>query len=137
LSQTGSFGWDVGSDELYWSDETYRIFGLDRTTSPTFVLLIERTHPDDRLQFQDIVHQALRHRSSFAVEHRVVMSDGRVKFLHTVVRRLAVVFLGAVSDVTERKRAEKERQRLRQNGAGDRAHKPSEHDGRTGCIARA
>src|SRR5271155_2464903 len=48
LSRTGSFGWDVSSGEIYWSDETYNIFGYDRSVKPTFELVVERIHPDDR-----------------------------------------------------------------------------------------
>src|ERR1700674_1779795 len=49
LSRTGSFGWDVSSGELYWSEETFRIFECEPTTKPTVELVIERTHPGDRV----------------------------------------------------------------------------------------
>src|SRR5207244_4907164 len=48
LSHTGSFGWDVLSGEIYWSDETFRIFELDPKTEVTIELMVQRTHPDDR-----------------------------------------------------------------------------------------
>ncbi len=47
LSQTGSVGWKVSSGELYWSEETYRIFAYDRTTKPTVDLFLQRVHPED------------------------------------------------------------------------------------------
>src|ERR1700733_11488893 len=49
LSHTGSFGWDVLSGEIHWSDETYRIFEIEPTTTPTVQMVLDRTHPDDRL----------------------------------------------------------------------------------------
>src|SRR5271165_3221508 len=58
LSATGSFGWNVLSGEVYWSDETYRIFGYETTTRPTVQMVIERTHPDDRMQLQQIIERA-------------------------------------------------------------------------------
>ena len=48
ISQTGSFGWNVAKGEIYWSDETYNIFEIDRATKPTFELVLQRVHPDDR-----------------------------------------------------------------------------------------
>jgi hypothetical protein len=49
LSRTGSFGWNVSSGEIFWSDETFRIFQCDRATKPTAEFIIERTHPEDRV----------------------------------------------------------------------------------------
>src|SRR5213596_78214 len=47
LSHTGSFGWKVSSGEIYWSEETCRIFQYDRTTKPTIELVLQRVHPKD------------------------------------------------------------------------------------------
>ena len=49
LSHTGSFGWDLSSGEIYWSDETYRIFEIEPTSKPTVQMVLDRTHPDDQL----------------------------------------------------------------------------------------
>src|ERR1700738_1937667 len=48
LSRTGSFGWDVSSGEIYWSEETYKIFEYDRAVKPTLELVFGRIHPEDR-----------------------------------------------------------------------------------------
>src|ERR1700679_4003774 len=48
LSHTGSFGWNVSSGEIYWSEETYKIFGLDRNVKPTMEFVMQRIHPGDR-----------------------------------------------------------------------------------------
>src|SRR6202048_1907508 len=46
LSRTGSFGWDVSSGEIYWSEETYKIFEYDRAVKPTLELVFGRIHPE-------------------------------------------------------------------------------------------
>jgi PAS domain S-box-containing protein len=127
LSQTGSFGWDPASGEIFWSDETYRIFGCEPTIKPTLQLAIDRTHPDDRIHLRQVVDRAAIDRREFTVEHRLVMADGSVKNVRAVGHpstgedAASFVFVGAVMDVTERKRAEEERERLRQLEA-DLAH---------------
>ena len=112
LSHTGSFGWNVSSGEIYWSDETYRIFECEPTTKPTLQMVIDQTHPDDRVRLQQIIERALIERREYLAEHRVVMADGSVKYLQAVGNCARsedpgrIVFIGAVTDVTERKRAE-------------------------------
>jgi len=120
LSHTGSFGWDLLREEIYWSDETYRIFECEATTKPTVQLVIDRTHPDDRMHLRQIIDNASIERGAFTVEHRLIMADGSVKYVRAVARPStgedpgSVIFVGAVTDITERKRAEQERERLRQ-----------------------
>jgi signal transduction histidine kinase/CheY-like chemotaxis protein len=127
LSRTGSFGWDPSSGEIYWSDETYRIFEYEPGTKPTIQLIIERTHPDDRAHLRQIIERASLARSDFTAEHRLMMADGSVKYLRAVARTSSgddatnLFFVGAVTDITERKRAEEERLRLHQLEA-DLAH---------------
>jgi len=120
LSHTGSFGWDPASGEIYWSDETYRMFGFEPTTKPTIPLVLDRTHPDDRVGLRQVIDRASIERSDFIAEHRLVMTDGSVKHVRAVAHPStgeapgSFVFVGAIMDVTERKRAEQERERLRQ-----------------------
>ena len=127
LSHTGSFGWNASTGEIYWSDETYRIFECEPTTKPTVQLVIDRTHPDDRMRLRQIIDRASIERSEFIAEHRLLMADGSVKYVQAVAHRStgedpeSLVFVGAVTDITERKRAEEERERLRQLEA-DLAH---------------
>jgi PAS domain S-box-containing protein len=111
LSHTGSFGWNVSSGEIYWSDETYKIFGLDGSAKPTMEFVMQRIHPDDR----DIVQRALGHavqeNIDFSVEHRVLMPDGELKYILALARPSrpspgVLEYLGAVTDVTDRKSAE-------------------------------
>jgi PAS domain S-box-containing protein len=127
LSHTGSFGWNASTGELYWSDGAYRIFGCELTTKPTVELAIDRTHPDDRTHLRQILDRAAREGCEYIIEHRLLMADGSIKYVQAVAHRLTgedperLVFVGAVTDITERKRAEEERERLRQVEA-DLAH---------------
>ena len=127
LSHTGSFGWDPASGEIFWSDETYRIFECEPTIKPTLQLAIDRTHADDRMHLRQIVDRAAIDRREFTVEHRLVMADGSVKNVRAVGHPStgedaeSFVFVGTLMDITERKRAEEERERLRQLEA-DLAH---------------
>jgi PAS domain S-box-containing protein len=112
LSHTGSFGWNVLSGEIYWSDETYRIFEYEPTTKPTVQMVIDRTHPDDRARLQQIIDRASIERRGFVAEHRLMMVDDSVKYVRVVANRASgehpdsVFFIGAVTDITERRRAE-------------------------------
>ncbi|MGA2730298.1 MAG: sigma 54-interacting transcriptional regulator [Terracidiphilus sp.] len=111
VSRTGSFGWSVVSGEIYWSEETYKIFELGRAVGPTLELIFQRIHPDDR----DLVHQALNHatndKAGFDFEHRLLMPDGSIKHLHVIGHASKVFsgdleFVGVVTDVTAGKQAE-------------------------------
>jgi PAS domain S-box-containing protein len=120
LSHTGSFGWNASSGELYWSDGAYRVFGYEPGTKPTVQLVIDRTHPDDRARHRQIIDRAAKEGSEYIAEHRLLMADGSVKYVQAVAHRWTredpegLVFVGAITDITERKRAEEERERLRQ-----------------------
>jgi PAS domain S-box-containing protein len=112
LSRTGSFGWNVSSGEVYWSDQTYRIFETEPTTKPTFQMVIARTHPDDRLRLQQTLDRASIEKSGFSAELRLMMPGGSVKYVQVVARRSAgedpesLDFVGAITDITERRRVE-------------------------------
>jgi PAS domain S-box-containing protein len=111
LSLTGSFGWNVASGELAWSDETYRILGYDRTMKPTLDLVLRRIHPEDMAVVRDRLDRATRDRADLNFEHRLMMPDQTTKHVHVVARAVEdgssnVDFVGAVMDVTERKQAE-------------------------------
>ena len=56
LSQTGSFGWNLATGEVFWSAETYRILGYEPEVKPTVQLVLERIHPEDRARVQEILH---------------------------------------------------------------------------------
>ena len=115
LSLTGSFGWKVANGEIYWSQETFRIFETNPTVKPTVELILQQTHPEDRAIVRQIVDRASRERKDFDFEHRLLMPDGSVKYVRVVGhpsidKSSNFEFVGAVTDVTERKQAEEEHQ---------------------------
>lgn len=111
LSHTGSFGWDVCSGKLYWSEETFRILGCEPGTEATIELVLQRTHPEDRAALLQLIERVSRDATEFDIEHRLLLPDGRVKFVHVIGRPTenengCVEFVGAVTDITERKETE-------------------------------
>jgi PAS domain S-box-containing protein len=111
LSQTGSFGWDVPSGKIRWSDEAYRIFEYYRTIEPSIALVLERTHPDDRASLQRLLERVSSDRQNWSVEHRLMMPDGSVKHVHVVAHATSdtpdrLEYVGALMDVTAAKRAQ-------------------------------
>jgi len=111
LSTTGSFGWKPASGEIVWSEETYRIFALERKTQPTIEFVLLRVHPEDRQSVQQHIERFSRERTEFDIEHRLQMPDGSIKYVHVVGRPSendsgCLEFVGAVTDVSGRKRAE-------------------------------
>src|SRR6202030_498553 len=105
--------WNVLSGEIYLSEETYTIFEHDRVTKPTLEWIMQRIHPDDRDLVQQIIDDATEERADLDFEHRLMMPDGSVKYLHVLGRALKtsaenLEFLGSVTDVTAAKQAEEE-----------------------------
>jgi len=106
LSLTGSFAWVIGSDDHFWSDETYHILGFDRSVKPAIDRIIERVHPDDRAIFQHELDRAMQGAQNHDYELRLLMPDGQLKHLHVLAHcvtyesgRAEVV--GALKDMTE------------------------------------
>ncbi len=111
LSHTGSFGWKLSTGERIWSEETFRIFQYDRAITPTLELVLQRVHPEDAALVQQTLESAAHDGKDFDHEYRLLMPDGSIKYVHAVARALidesgSIEFAGAVTDVTERKRAE-------------------------------
>jgi PAS domain S-box-containing protein len=116
LSRTGSFGWNVASGEIVWSDETFRIFQYDRTTRPILEFIVQRTHPEDRAAVQHTIDRASADGNDFDHEYRLLMPDGSVKYVHAVARAArapsgSIEFFGAITDVTLAKEAERKLRR--------------------------
>jgi PAS domain S-box-containing protein len=111
LSHTGSLGWKPSTGQLIWSEETFRIFQYDRTTTPTVELVLQRVHPEDAARVQQTIERATQEGKDFDLEHRLMMPDGSIKHVHVVARALSdesgsVEFVGAVMDVTAAKQVE-------------------------------
>ena len=111
LSKTGSFGWKIGSGEIFWSKETYQIMGFDETVKPTIGLLLQRVHPDDRKLVQQQLDHAVRGEQDYDYEYRLLIPDGVVKHLHVRAHRQVYEagqeeLVGALMDVTASTKAE-------------------------------
>src|SRR5271169_668835 len=110
LSHTGSFGWDVSSGKIYWSQETFSIFECNPPTEPTLELVFHRTHPEDKALVRQVIDRVSQERKHFDFEHRLLMPNGSVKYLRVVGRPSkdesdSFEFMGAVMDITDLKRA--------------------------------
>ena len=129
LTHTGSWAWRVeGRDALHLSEEWYRIYGFDpKEGLSAWRKRLERMHPEDRAKWRETTDRAIAEKSDYEVEQRILLPDGSVKYTHTVGHPVlnasgdVVQFVGTMVDITERKRAEEERERLRQAQA-DLAH---------------
>jgi PAS domain S-box-containing protein len=111
VSHTGSFGRDVPSGEIYWSEETYKIFELDRSAKPTMEFVFQRMHPEDRERVRLAIDRATNEKTGFNFEYRMLGADGSVKHIHVAGRVLktsqgSLESVGAVTDVTAAKQAE-------------------------------
>jgi PAS domain S-box-containing protein len=110
LSRTGSFGWNVSTGDLYWSDETFRILEYERTVKPTLELLFKRIHPEDAATVQQTIERASKDAKNLDYEHRLLMPDGSIKHVHVLAQPFKdqcgnVEFVGTVMDVTDSKKA--------------------------------
>jgi PAS domain S-box-containing protein len=120
LSHTGTWAFNE-TTTLYWSEESYRIWGFDPLQGlPSREAMWQRVHPDDRDWVRQEARDARRQNKDYTVEHRIVLPDGTVRYLeataHFVSSADGELFevVGTHVDVTERKRAQEERERLRQ-----------------------
>lgn len=113
LSHTGSWGWNASSGKVTWSQEHFRILGLDpQVTSPSLEVFWERVHPEDKIGLQHTFESAIRDKTDFTQEFRIVTPDWSVRHLHSVGHAILnqanelVEFIGSTMDITERKGAE-------------------------------
>ena len=111
LSKIGSFGWNVSTGEVLWSEESFRIFEYDRTTKPSMELIFQRVHPEDVVYVKQTIESASADGKDFEQEYRLLMPDNTVKYVHVVAHVVSdnsrrIEFVGALMDETERKRAE-------------------------------
>ena len=121
ITHTGTWELNVETGSLYWSDEIYRIFEIEQTESgvdyPAFLATI---HPGDRDMVNDAYQKSLENKSIYSIDHRLLFSDNRVKWVHEECETTfdengkPLISLGTVQDITLRKRVEKERLDLEQ-----------------------
>ena len=127
LSHTGTLAFNA-TGPVYWSEESYRIWGLDPLQGlPSRETVLQRIHPDDRERVNLETEEAERQQRDFALEFRIVFPDGSIKYIESIGRPMfsadgkLVDMVATLVDVTERKRAQEEHERLSQLEA-DLAH---------------
>jgi PAS domain S-box-containing protein len=117
LAHLGSWGWDVRTGEVHWSDEMYRIYGMvPDERALTFELAVELVVPEDRARIQANVQRAIEGRNPQLpdIEYRIVRDDGVARSLHGKARLAfdadgsPTRMVGSVQDVTERRELERE-----------------------------
>ncbi len=113
VTVTGSLWWKVSTGEIIWSDESYRVMDYRTSVTPSVERIMERVHPEDRALVAETVDRMVRERSNMDLEHRLLMPDHSVKHVRVVIQPIDdhsehLELAGAVTDITERKRAEAE-----------------------------
>jgi PAS domain S-box-containing protein len=111
LSRVGSFGWTPSTGEIHWSEQSFRIFELDRSVRPTIEFILQRVHPEDVSLVRQALDLVLEGEEDLDFTHRLLMRDGSVKHVHVLshaVRDASGVMevVGALMDVTAVKAAQ-------------------------------
>jgi PAS domain S-box-containing protein len=113
LSLTGSFSFHSATEEFTWSEELYRIFEFQPGIRITLPLIASRYHPEDRHVMEETAERIRRGTTEFDYEHRLLMPDGSIKWVHLVAQASSLdkdgrglEYFGAVQDVTQRRLAE-------------------------------
>jgi diguanylate cyclase (GGDEF)-like protein/PAS domain S-box-containing protein len=113
IAHLGRFEWDISSDRVRWSDELFRIFGLDPgSIEVTYDAYIRRVHPEDKRLAQGAIEETLRSATPLAAEYRIVLPDGGIRWLHSRARLVQdedgrpLRLLGICQDITTQKTTE-------------------------------
>ncbi|MGH2735050.1 MAG: PAS domain S-box protein, partial [Actinomycetota bacterium] len=132
ITLLGSWGWDIENDRLVWSDQMYRIYGVDQSRfEATFDSFMEIVHPDDREVVRGAVDLMSLGEDSFSLDHRIVRPDGRARVVHARGKAIRDVtgrpvrLIGTSQDITKRKQAE-ERLRASEMRFRNLAHSATE-----------
>jgi PAS domain S-box-containing protein len=113
LTHTGSFVWDLKTKQaLYLSDEWYRVFGFEPGDERAWNERGRHIHPEDRSIWRAALDRAVEKKTEYEIDYRLLLPDGVTKYVHAVGHPVSnssgdvVHFMGSVTDITERKRAE-------------------------------
>lgn len=119
MAQMGSWEWNIKTNQVLWSDETYRLFGWEpQEIDVTLTTYIERVYPDDLPGVREYIQATLDGTKMYKSEHRIIRTDGEIRIHHIqgdVVRDTngkPLTMAGIVQDITEQKRAEEEKKLL-------------------------
>ncbi|MDH4127519.1 MAG: EAL domain-containing protein [Spirochaetota bacterium] len=113
IAHIGNWDWNIETNELYWSDEIYRIFGLTpQEFGATYDAFLNTIHPDDRNLVTNSVNAAINNKIPYSIEHRIVLPNKIERVVHEMGRVYfndkdkPIRMLGVVQDITERYEAE-------------------------------
>ncbi|MDH5639710.1 MAG: PAS domain S-box protein, partial [Nitrospira sp.] len=113
LAHIGSWELNLNRNRLSWSDEVHRIFEVDRECfSGSYEAFLSAVHPDDRSLVDRTYITSVRDKTPYDIEHRLLMPDGRVKYVHECCETIydahgvPLRSFGTIQDVTERRRVE-------------------------------
>jgi PAS domain S-box-containing protein len=119
MAQMGVWSWNPSSDDMFGSNEFYRIFGLDPAkTKLTRDVFLQSIHPEDRSRYELEINAAVTERRNWELDYRMLLSDGSSKYIQGIGRPIfsksgeILEFVGTAVDITDRKLAEKELRRL-------------------------
>lgn len=119
LAHIGSWSLDIPAGVLEWSDEVYQIFEISKEDFPaSYDAFLGMIHPEDREMVHCAYNQSLTEKTSYSVGHRLLMKDGRIKYIHEHGESSydyngnPVRSVGTVQDITNRRLIELELQRL-------------------------
>ena len=121
IANIGNWEWDVGSEDVYWSDELCRIMGTQSCAVPmTIAALYELLSPEDREIVKGAVEKAVKEGRKSDIEHRITRPDGTVRDVHQLVEPIidrdgkTTRVIGLAQDVTEKKQREMELQKAKE-----------------------
>jgi PAS domain S-box-containing protein len=113
VARIGSWEFDLESQKIAWSEETFHHLGLAPTDSePTYAELLQKVHPDDREMLQQSVEKAIAEGIPYTLDLRILRSDGSIGYLDSRAKPIlndrgqTVKLIGTSVDITERKRME-------------------------------
>lgn len=115
VAHLGNWEWNLETGAIRWSDEVYRIWGYaPGAFVPSYASFVESIHPDDRELVEKSVAAALQNEVLFSIDHRIVLPDGGVRFVHEEAQMFrneageVSCVAGTVQDISERKQIEQE-----------------------------
>jgi PAS domain S-box-containing protein len=113
IAKLGHWDWDIRTNALYWSDEVYRIFGLQPNTfGASYHAFLNTVHPEDRTMVEEAVAAALNEKAPYSIDHRIILPDGSIRTVHEQAEIThdeagrPIRMIGMVQDITHRKREE-------------------------------
>ena len=119
LARLGSWEWDIAADHVTWSDQMFRIFGIERHEfAPTYEAYLARLGPDDRIVADELVRRCAESGDPYVFDHKVTRSDGAVRWVQARGRAIRNVngeiakLQGTAQDVTDQRQAEEAREQL-------------------------